>query len=46
MSCLERTMQQVGQEIYSQVGTTAGRGSTARAVGKEPGIVEGVYHEI
>lgn len=39
-------MQQIGQGIYSRAGTTAGRGSTARTVGKEPGTVEGEYREI
>ncbi len=31
MICLEHTMQQIGLGIYSRAGTTAGRGSTARA---------------
>ena len=47
---LERTMQRVGQEIYSQPGTGAGsNGATGSASGpgpQEPGTVEGEYREV
>ena len=47
---LERTIQRVGQEIYSQPGTAAGSngatGSTSGPGPEEPGTVEGEYREI
>jgi molecular chaperone DnaK len=47
---LERTMQRVGQEIYSQPGTGAGsNGATGPTYGQgpqEPGTVEGEYREV
>ena len=44
---LERTMQRVGQEIYSQPGTAAGAtGSTSGPGPQEPGTVEGEYREV
>ena len=47
---LERTMQRVGQEIYSQPGTAAGSngatGSTSGTGPEEPGTVEGEYREV
>ena len=47
---LERTMQRVGQEIYSQPGTAAGSngatGSTSSPGPEEPGTVEGEYREV
>ena len=47
---LERTMQRVGQEIYSQPGTAAGSngatGSTSGSGPEEPGTVEGEYREV
>ncbi len=47
---LERTMQRVGQEIYSQPGTAAGSngatGSTSGPGPQEPGTVEGEYREV
>ena len=44
---LERTMQRVGQEIYSQPGTAAGAtGSTSGPGPEEPGTVEGEYREV
>jgi len=47
---LERTMQRVGQEIYSQPGTAAGSngatGSTSGPGPEEPGTVEGEYREV
>ena len=44
---LERTMQRVGQEIYSQPGTAAGAtGSTSGPSPEEPGTVEGEYREV
>ncbi len=41
---LERTMQRVGQEIYSQPGTATG--STSGSDPQEPGTVEGEYREV
>ena len=43
---LERTMQRVGQEIYSQPGTTGSNGTSAGASSTEPGTVEGEYREV
>jgi molecular chaperone DnaK len=44
---LERNMQRVGQEVYSQPGTTAGAGTTSGTASKsEPGTVEGEFHEV
>ncbi len=43
---LERTMQRIGQEAYSQPGTTAGDGTSGAAPGGEPGTVEGEYREV
>ncbi len=43
---LERTMQRIGQEVYSQPGTTAGAGTAGAAPGGEPGTVEGEYREV
>jgi molecular chaperone DnaK len=38
---LERNMQRVGEEVYSQPGTTSGTASSS-----EPGTVEGEFHEV
>jgi molecular chaperone DnaK len=43
---LERTMQRVGQEIYSQPGTNGSNGTSAGASSNEPGTVEGEYREV
>src|SRR5437016_2325933 len=48
---LERTMQRLGQEVYSQPGTSAGDGasgasSASSATGGETGTVEGEYREV
>jgi molecular chaperone DnaK len=43
---LERTMQRIGQEAYSQPGTTAGDGTSGTASSGEPGTVEGEYREV
>jgi len=48
---LERTMQRIGQEVYSQPGaapgeTTAGAGTAGAAPGSETGTVEGEYREV
>jgi len=43
---LERTMQRIGQEAYSQPGTTAGDGASGTASSGEPGTVEGEYREV
>ena len=43
---LERTMQRVGQEAYSQSGTPASDGTAGEASGREPGTVEGEYREV
>jgi molecular chaperone DnaK len=42
---LERAMQRIGQEVYSQPGTTTGDGTSGAAPGGEPGTVEGEYRE-
>lgn len=47
MDELERNMQRVGQEVYSQPGATAGTGTTSgTASSGEPGTVEGEFHEV
>jgi molecular chaperone DnaK len=46
---LERTMQRVGQEAYSQAGTTSGDGASGASgggTGGESGTVEGEYREV
>jgi molecular chaperone DnaK len=45
---LERTMQRIGQEVYSQPGAPAGDGSgqSESAPPSEPGTVEGEFHEV
>ena len=43
---LERMMQRIGQEVYSQPGTTTGAGTAGAAPGGEPGTVEGEYREV
>jgi molecular chaperone DnaK len=43
---LERTLQRIGQEVYSQPGTPAGDGTPGAAPGGEPGTVEGDYREV
>ena len=43
---LERTMQRIGQEVYSQPGTTTGNGTSDTTPGGEPGTVEGEYREV
>ncbi len=43
---LERTMQRVGQEIYSQPGATEGNGRADTSAHEEPGAVEGEYREV
>ena len=50
---LERTMQRIGQEVYSQPGTTQGAGTPGEgagtagtAPGSEAGTVEGEYREV
>ncbi len=43
---LERTMQRIGQEIYSQPGTTGSNGTSAGSSSDEPGTVEGEYREV
>ena len=43
---LERTMQRIGQEIYSQSGTTGSNGTSAGSSSDEPGTVEGEYREV
>ncbi len=43
---LERAMQRIGQEVYSQPGTTAGDGTSGAASGGQPGTVEGDYREV
>ena len=43
---LQRTMQRIGQEAYSQPGTTAGDGTSGAAASGEPGTVEGEYREV
>ena len=43
---LERTMQRISQEAYSQPGTTAGDGTSGATSSGEPGTVEGEYREV
>ena len=43
---LERTMQRIGQEAYSQPGASAGDGASGAASGRESGTVEGEYREV
>jgi molecular chaperone DnaK len=43
---LERTMQRIGQEIYSQPGTNGSNGTSPGASSNEPGTVEGEYREV
>ena len=47
---LERTMQRIGQEAYSQPGTAGGDGTSGAAPGTAPGVesgtVEGEYREV
>src|SRR2546426_8071156 len=43
---LERTMQRIGQEAYSQPGTAGGDGTSGTASGGESGTVEGEYREV
>jgi len=43
---LERTMQRIGQEIYSQPGTNGSNGTSPGASSDEPGTVEGEYREV
>ncbi len=43
---LERTLQRIGQEVYSQPGTSAGDGTAGAAAGGESGTVEGEYREV
>jgi molecular chaperone DnaK len=42
---LERTLQRIGQEAYSQPGTPAGDGASGATSAGEPGTVEGEYRE-
>jgi len=42
---LERTLQRIGQEVYSQPGTPAGDGASGATSAGEPGTVEGEYRE-
>jgi molecular chaperone DnaK len=47
MDELERSVQRVGQEVYTQPGATAGAGTTSGAAPSgEPGTVEGEFHEV
>jgi molecular chaperone DnaK len=47
MDELERNMQRVGQEVYSQPGAATGAGTTSgTASSGEPGTVEGEFHEV
>jgi len=43
---LERTMQRIGQEVYSQSGASAGGGTSEAPPRGEPGTVEGEYREV
>jgi molecular chaperone DnaK len=44
---LERAMQRIGQEVYSQPGATAGAGTASGSASSgEPGTVEGEFHEV
>jgi molecular chaperone DnaK len=47
MEELERSMQRIGQEVYSQPGATTGAGTTSGgASSSEPGTVEGEFREV
>ncbi|HLJ33284.1 MAG TPA: hypothetical protein VKU38_06520, partial [Ktedonobacteraceae bacterium] len=50
MDDLERTMQRVGQEIYSQAGAASSPGSGPSSAGSTPdddsGTIEGEYREV
>ncbi|GHO94633.1 chaperone protein DnaK [Reticulibacter mediterranei] len=43
---LERAMQRVGQEVYSQSGTPTSEGPSETTSSEEPGTVEGEYREV
>src|SRR6266516_2522061 len=43
---LERTLQRIGQEVYSQPGAPAGDGAPGAAPSGEAGTVEGEYREV
>ncbi len=43
---LERMMQRIGQEAYSQDGAAASNGTSGTPSGQEPGTVEGEYREV
>ncbi len=43
---LERTMQRIGQEVYSQSGAAAGDGAPGATSSSESGTVEGEYREV
>ena len=43
---LERTMQRIGQEVYSQAGASASGGTSEAPPRSEPGTVEGEYREV
>jgi len=43
---LERTMQRIGQEVYSQAGAPTGSGASEAPPRGEPGTVEGEYREV
>ncbi len=43
---LERIIQRIGPEIYSQAGTAAGNGTSGTVTSDEPGTVEGEYREV
>ncbi len=43
---LERSMQRIGQDVYSQSGTAAGPGTQGPTRGGDSGTVEGEYREV
>ena len=45
---LERSMQRIGQDVYSQAGATAGSGTESQgpAAGGDSGTIEGEYREV
>src|SRR5262249_3631077 len=43
---LERTLQRLGQEVYSQPGAAGDGGAPGAAPSGEPGTVEGEYREV
>lgn len=43
---LDRTMQRIGQEVYSQSGASTGGGTSEAPPRGEPGTVEGEYREV